>query len=351
MARTSMIIIFLALCINVSAQTPSSDTSAQAYEFDWRLQFSGVADNREYFNSVTTPQTILGARFGATAGLTIDQAHHIRFGGTVMQEYGSEFGFDKATPYAYYYYDGMPSEFVFGIFPRKMLSTYPRALLTDTLYFYRPQVEGALFRLKGAFGEQSLWLDWTSRQTDTNRETFLFGFDGTLVYKSLFMRHTFLYYHFAGPAVRIPGDHVRDNGGGSLAAGVTMQKLWLFDTLQVAMGGLGSYDRTRGVTDWQSSAGATALLYMSAPRFSLRYEHYWGESHKLDWGDRFFKAKQYGRLDMGVIPILHRNITARFIYSLHIIESKLDHQQAFFVSADIGGKLAGWSSKHNSSEE
>ncbi len=329
-------ILICALSISGVTGAQPGDTDRIAGQFFWAARFDGVADNREYFNAVTIPQSILGARLSGTLGWQFEQVHTVRFGGSLIQEYGSEFAVDKAIPLAWYSLNARRSHFVFGIFPRTMLGTYPRALLNDTLLFYRPQVEGALFRVRGPWGDQAGWLDWTSRQTDANRETFLCGFEGVVRYRRLFVRNAFIYYHFAGPRIRIPNDHVRDNGGATLAAGVTLENFWRFDTVQTALGGLGSYDRTRGVTDWLTAKGGTALFYASAPRFSIRYEQYFGDPHKLDWGDGFFKASRYGRVDMGVVPILHKSVTGRFIYSLHLIDNHIDHQQAFYLTAELG---------------
>jgi hypothetical protein len=339
MIRIAALLVVSIIAAAGAANNAAIDSAAQL-SWRWRLRFNGFADNREYFNPITEPQTILGAHLGGGVELRVADAHTVHLGGVLLQEFGSRHGIDRATPFAYYQHDGHLSRFVFGIFPRTLLGAYPRALLNDTLAYYRPGLEGALYRIRGAWGEQTAWLDWTSRQTDTRRETFLCGFDGVARYRFLFVRHAFCYYHFAGPRIRIPGDHVRDNGGGTIEAGVVFRDWRPLDSACVALGGLGSYDRTRGVSGWQTATGATATLEAASRWFVLRCLIYAGDAHTIDWGDAFYRAPRYARIDLGVTPIATARVTGRFDYSFHLTDNRLDHQQAFRIDASFGGRFS-----------
>src|SRR5690606_5363606 len=104
-----------------------------------------------------------------------------------------------------------------GLFPRHgLLDTYPRAVLNDTLLYYRPNVEGMLLRYENSKVMQQVWIDWTSRQTAENKEQFLAGISGEVRFRWFFFTHHVMMWHDAGTAVKGENDNVRDNAAATI---------------------------------------------------------------------------------------------------------------------------------------
>jgi len=152
--------------------------SVNGQQFEWQAGFDGFLDNREFHNSFQEPQTMFGSRFSIELGGSINKEHRFRGGFNYLYEFGGPPDAWKPNPVLYYQYDKKPFTFFMGAFPRRRIINFPLALLTDTLNYYRPNVEGVYLDVKGDWGYQDVFLDWTSRQTDTEFEQFMFGLSG-----------------------------------------------------------------------------------------------------------------------------------------------------------------------------
>lgn len=310
---------------------------AQQRQFEYVLPFFGFADNREYTNTVHPPQTIFGARISPEVGFLLDSAHRLRVGLHLTKEFGSEENAYLHNPIMYYQYVKRKVDFYMGFFPRAgLLDQYPLPLLNDTLRYFRPNVEGIYLKLKVARGYQTAWIDWTSRQTDTNRETFLTGTSGRQTIGNFFFDNYFVLYHYAGPAEPIPDDHIRDNAGLMLRLGIDLSKKTFFDSLSLNVSWLGSFDRLRNVYDWQTPSGFQYGFFIQKKNFYCNTFLYTGEGQSIAYGDSFYKAPVYGRADFGYEFIKQKAVQIRFVFSLHYIEEKLDNQQLLtvFISTD-----------------
>ncbi len=319
--------IFVAFLFLLALQS-----NAQQREFEYYIPFFGFADNREYTNTVHPPQTIFGARISPEVGFLLDSTHRFRVGLTLTKEFGSEQSTYLHNPVLYYQYVKPDVDFYMGFFPRiGLLDQYPLPLLNDTLRYYRPNVEGIFLRLKVGRGYQAAWIDWTSRQTDTERETFLTGFSGRQTMGKFFLDNYFVLYHYAGPAVPIPGDHIRDNAGLMLRFGVDLSRKVFFDSLSLNVSWLASFDRLRNVYDWQTPTGLQYGVFIQKKNFYCNALLYSGEEQSIAYGDSFYKAPLYGRADFGYEFLKKESVQVRFVFSLHYIEEKLDNQQLLTV--------------------
>lgn len=323
-----LVILFGSLAFTATAQT-----------FEGNINLHTFADNREYMNSNRFSQTIFGARLSPELGLLIDSVHRIRIGFNALHEFGSSDFTRAIDPVIYYQYQDKRWDFYMGVFPRlNVLDDYPRAIFKDTLAYYRPNVEGMLVKLNTRSGHEKVWIDWTSRQTDLDRETFLFGFSGYYKKGLFFTSHHAMMFHNAGPGISIPGDHIQDNGAASLKLGVDLSELTALDSLTFNTGGLMSFERTRSVSDWETPAGLLFEMHAGYKRFGLTSSLYLGEGHNLIYGDQFYTAKEYNRTDLSFTPIRNKRIEGKFTLSLHFLEGEVDNQQAFSLRYNIGGR-------------
>lgn len=315
-----------------------------AFGQDVDIHFNGSIffDNREYKEFPERSRTYSGTRLALDVGLNLDSANHFVAGINALHEFGGNPFFRRVNPVAYFKHNGKNWLFYGGMFPREnLLTDYPRAMLNDTLRYFRPNVEGLLTRFSSSHVTETVWIDWVSRQTNVDREQFLFGFSGK--YKPalkgpLYLAHYFFLLHDAGPAVPIPNDHIADNGAAQVKLGLDLSHKTILDSLSFEAGGMLSLERVRGVDGFQKPAGFVANAYLSYKRFALFDEFYTGDGHNIVFGDSYYQRKTYNRLDIIYTPFLFKGISGQFILSLHNTPGYFSNQEAFRLSYDLGRK-------------
>ncbi len=314
------------------------ETTLFCQEITWKAGFNSFFDNREYFNNYINPQSILGARTYAEGGLAIDKYSEFSVGVDFMYEFGAKVKTDYIQPILYYHFNNDPFEVYMGAFQRKGLFELPYVLQTDTFQYYRPNAEGIFLKAEKSWFYQELWLDWTSRQTDTVRETFLIGGTGKIWKNSLFARYDFIMYHFAGPAISIPNDHIRDNGGFDIVAGLDLSDKTFFDTLTISTGLTMSYDRLRNVYDLDLRFGSLSEIFLLYKGLGLKNTVYFGDGQVQMVGDGMYSAKFYDRLDFIWNVFRVSKVKAQVQFSLHFLPETLDTSQKFAIYLDLNGR-------------
>lgn len=321
-----LILFFVMLCSTTRAQ-----------QLEWDLNFHGFADNREYAKSGRYPQTIFGARIAPEIGLSVDSIHRLRAGANYLHEFGAK-PVGELTPTVYYNYQQYGFNFYIGMFPRYgLLDDYPRAILNDTLLYYRPNVEGMLLRYANDALFQQVWIDWTSRQTDTDREQFMVGLSGKVHTNLLYFAHHVMLWHNAGPKVKVAGDQVRDNGAAMARIGINLSEQTFLDSLDINMGGIIGYDRLRGSYGWRTATGFITGLHAAYRNFFIDNTFFAGEPLDIPYGDRFYTAERYDRLELGWTPLRYKGLEGKFIASFHFTPGAVDNQQQFLLRYHIGG--------------
>ncbi len=323
---TIIILIFSFYCL----------TSGQ--NFVWDAGFNGFFDNREYFNDFIEPQTIFGSRLFADAGFEVNDNNRFKAGFNYLYEFGSKGDLIPADITVFYNGFKKHIDFYIGAFPRFRLINHPFILLTDTLEYFRPNIEGMYLGFKTGWGYHNIWIDWTSRQTDIKRETFLIGGEGMLKKGIFLYQHNFIMYHFAGPAEPIPDDHIRDNGGLTTSLGVDLSSKMFFDSLVVKSGIALSYDRIRHEYDFKYPIGSINDLLIIYKQFGVQGTYYYGEQQVLLYGDGFYKSKNYGRIDLFYKSSNSKLINGKLQFSFHIIPGNIDYSQSFAIYLNLEGK-------------
>jgi hypothetical protein len=305
----------------------------------------GFMDNREYKDFVSRSRTYSGARTALDFGLNIDSLNSFVVGANAIHEFGAIPYFLKVDPVAYYKFNNKNWQFNIGEFPRAgLVDNYPRALLNDTLQYYRPNVEGMFLRYisnNKSFTE-SLWIDWVSRQTDTQREEFLFGLQGKYKpnpYGPFYISHYFLLLHDAGAAILTPDDHIMDNGGAQVRLGVDFSHKTFLDSLSVEAGIMTSLERTRGVDQLQTPKGFVASAYLSYWRLAIFNEFYAGQGSHILYGDSFYEKKFYNRTDFIITPFVASRLKGQFVFTMHKTPGFTSNQEAFRLTYDLGRRV------------
>ncbi len=306
--------------------------------FEWKAGFHGFFDNREYFNEYTDHQTIFGSRFSVEAGFAINDHNKFKAGFNYLYEFGSKG--DLIAPDITMYYNGQSKHinFFIGAFPRYGLINHPLILLKDTLEYFRPNIEGMFLGYKTNLFYHNIWIDWTSRQTDIKRETFLIGGEGMLSKGIFFYRHNFVMYHFAKPAIPLPEDRIRDNGGLTASLGADLSSRLYFDSLAITSGIAVSYDRIRSIYDFNFPVGWLNNIRIIHKGFGINGLYYRGDSQTLLYGEGFYKSKSYGRVDLFYERNNSNLIRGKLQFSLHFIPGKINSSQSFVIYLNLDGK-------------
>lgn len=307
----------------------------QTFEYD--VLFEGIGDNREYFSEIATPQTILGTRGAFETGLVIDE-HSLKIGASKLYEFGSALNDQPTKLVLYYQFKNNNKEFVMGSFERRERLNFPLAMLSDTLLYYRPLIEGLFTSLNWDWGTQDIFVDWTKRQTDSIRENFTVGFAGKLGKNRLFIDHYFILYHDAKPRIQTPDAHIKDYMGFAIMAGLNSK-----DGANISgytkLGILSSYYRERNVTNGFIIGNSFyAELYRKRKNLAIKATLSTGASHIFAQGDRFYNAKDYLRTDLIWYFINHENVKGIFNYSFHLLNwNDIDQQQQLSIIYKFGG--------------
>lgn len=301
----------------------------------WVANYHGFLDNREYYNSVQMPKTYIGSDFATTAIFQIAPSHEIAFGMNYIYELGSRFDAHPLKIVMNYRYNREPFGFQVGVFPRRDLLRYPLALLTDTLDYFRPNIEGFYLDFSGKRIFENFWLDWVSRQGEHTREVFMTGFSGNLTIGDFSLSHCAVINHFALSSPSPADEHIRDNMAALLKIGWQSVNIGFLDSLQISSGVLMSADRSRHVSDWYSARGWYSEIQASRGRFAVTGTFYRGERQKILFGDRFFGSRSYARADFLVHAIQTPSVQTDCSLGLHFIEGRLDFSQTLTVRADF----------------
>jgi hypothetical protein len=308
------------------------------------MHFNGLGwlDNREYKAFIPRSRTYSGTRTELDLGLHVDSANTFIVGTNAIHEFGAQPYFLNAVPIAYYHFKSSKWLFNAGEFPREgLIDDYPRAMLNDTLMYYRPNVEGLLARYSVNHFWQNGWIDWVSRQTDTQREEFLFGTEGkwTPGNGTFYIRDYFLEEHDAGAAILLPTDHIFDNVALEIRFGLNLTGKTFLDSLSFEAGNLSSALRERGVDGWQASNGFVFSAYAQYHRFGLLEEFYAGQGGIIYYGDSYYTKPLYNRIDISWTPFLSGHVKGQFIASFHFSPGQFnDNQEVFRVTYDLGRK-------------
>ncbi len=308
------------------------------------VHFNGFAflDDHEYDALIPLRQTMSGTRTEFDIGFIPDSLNRFVVGVNALHEFGGVPFYRQVDPVAYYSFNNGTWLVNGGEFPREgLLTQYPRALLNDTLLYYRPNVQGLLFRNQGRLGYETIWMDWLSRQTATQRNQWLAGFLGKLMpfgSNVFYVSNYFMLMHDAGTKPLTPDAPIEDNGGTQIRLGLNLSnKQTLLDSLSFEAGVMGSGHRIRGEFNFMYSKGVVASVFARYKWFSVFDEFYKGQPNYIIYGDPFYSKTIYNRLDLTYTPIVFNRLKCSIMFSFHQSPAHLgDMSEVFHAVYDIG---------------
>jgi hypothetical protein len=322
--------------------------SGFSQEILYKAGLHNFFDNNEFDNCpVGTSQTMAGVHFVPQIGMGWDTIHRIFVGADAMHEYGSATAIGYSDPIAYYELDKKPFRFYMGAFPRRtVLDKYPRFFFQDSVINYRPVMNGFFWEYSSEKGSyMNIWLDWTSRQTKTKRETFFMGWSGRYNKNIFYGQHFGYMYHFAGNMN--PDDHtfVHDNGRLWTALGMDLSSKTPLDELDINAGWAAGLEQDRSTNQgWHWTQGLMSQIKIEYQGVGILNTLYRGASQdkyydefqsQLYWGDRLYRSTSYDRVDGYLYFLKTYNVTLKFIFSLHFVGSGMFTEQQLYATFDL----------------
>jgi len=300
------------------------------------LGFDHILDNREYFTEYGVHQTIFGARINPGAEFGFDSVHSVRVGFNYMYEFGGELLGVKPQLDLYYSYHNEHLSAKFGSFPRRDVMEYPLFLLTDSLEYYRPNMEGASICYEWNWGMVHGWVDWMGRESVDTREAIHAGLDAMIRLRMFYLSATGTRFHLA--RTTDPGDvnQIRDDGSIMALAGMDLSGSLFLDRLDVASGMATTYMQQRPAPYYQWFYGWYSRLDMKYNVFGFRGTYYYGDPSPLMMGDPLYTSGNYGRIDLFVDPFRNPRISSKFAWNIHILPGEgLFHSQQILIQINL----------------
>ncbi|MFD1769073.1 hypothetical protein [Sphingobacterium suaedae] len=321
--------LFLSLCV--------SKTFAQQ-QVGLDIDFFGYIDNREYKSMYTEDKTILGTLLSPQLFFAIDSNHRIVGGIQYNQDFGKHMeNHDRVLPIAYYSFRNANFDFALGHMPRyDRLKDVPKIVLSDTLFYDRPNVQGLYFAYQKKSIKQALYIDWLSKQSYSQRERFVIGLSGKFRIGNFFIADDALLYHNALTSNDSIDEHIQDNGIALLRIGTDLSQQTFLDSLTIDAGVAIGFDRMRTEYTLRVSRGFISNIYLGYQSFFLANTFYIGDPQNLPNGDSFYHRDKYNRLDVGWTPLKKGNLEGRFTASFHFAPDQTSNQQAFTLRYRFG---------------
>lgn len=340
-SQDSILVIKDSIPSKILHQTTSGQDFFKKVRFAYYAEFHQFLDNREYKYGYAPSQTMLGGRLNAMVGAKIDSTMGLMAGINYLYEYGDRIDGNIPQVNLFYYFQIPKFTAVLGSFPRRGLLNYPLAILTDSLDNYRPNIDGGYFEVRGKWGFQNLWVDWTGRQRSNVRESFLAGFSGrvNMLKESLFyLDHYFAMYHNANTSLL--DNPVEDNGGYSIMLGTDLTKFTPLSLFSFRAGILGSYDRRRELTDKISfQNGGFAQLNIHYKWVGIEASYYLGDKLITYYGDKMYGSGNYARINVVGMPFAtfpNKYVDARVVWGVQFVNGRFQNDQMLTLVVHVG---------------
>lgn len=179
MKRITLFILLTVASIAAWAEpagVPAGADSARVrflYDVELMVRF----DNHESHSALEPSSTLFGTRLTPTIGVgytdSVVGSHRLMAGVSYIQPFGSTWRQAKVQPTVYYQYAQRGFRANFGFVPYSTLyDELPDYLMSDSMRFVYPNIQGILLQYGDARGHVELFCDWRGLMSDTVREAF-----------------------------------------------------------------------------------------------------------------------------------------------------------------------------------
>ena len=316
--------------------------AARPVQLLYDVDFTTYFDNREYHAPYQIPQTILNFRLSPQIGVRLlDRAggrHELAAGVSYTQRLGGDWRDVQFDPVAWYHFNYRGFDAGMGAIPyTKRIMPMPEWLMYDSLTYFHPNIQGALFQYSDKRGFVEFMCDWRGAQTEERREMFRIVLDGRYQYRWLQVGGLAHMNHKAGFAKTY--EHVTDDMHLHAFAGADLTDYTPFDSLSVRAGYIFGFQQDRGKHDTFLNHGLIVELYACWWFLGLKNTFYYGDNlqplrprnENSGLGDPFYQSRIYNRTD--IFAYLYRSSFVNFYFSwnMHYDGISLQHQQQMIV--------------------
>lgn len=322
-----------------------------AQNFLWDLDFYSFFDNREYKAPYQNDQTFFGTRLSPEIGIGLKDHHQFKIGVSWLSEFGSEIKDSKVDMTVYYRYNSDKIKASFGSFPRRQLiQEFPAAMMYDSLLYFCPNINGALFQHISSKGHVEAYIDWKSKQTDLKREVFSIATNGQYHWGYGFAGWFVTLNHFARTNNPEDDTRVMDNIMANPFVGVDLSSLLFLNSFKLKTGMLVSANRDRGDNIWHRPAGFLGELTAEWRFLGLQNTLYVGGNQltfykqfgaALHNGDPFYQADLYNRLDLYGYFWRNKHVACKASVNFHFAGGKMQTQQQLLVRFNFDQSIIG----------
>lgn len=239
----------------------------------------GFFDNQEFSNPNRKSQTMDGFWINPNISVKWDKNHTLRLGYGARTNWGDSKTLQDGTITLYYKYTTPKGAFTIGSFPRQnLLTNFPTALISDSVRYYDPNIEGILVQYHNKNKYAEAFLDWTGCRSRKVNEQFMTGIAAKLNMKRANIGIQGYYYHYALTEGNISKSNVIDYAICNTYAEYDFSKILSADSLTIQGGLLLGVERNRtNIKQWWLTPGFLNEIFVIVGRLNIKNTFYYGK--------------------------------------------------------------------------
>lgn len=357
---TLLALLSISICVLAQEFLPPQPRSAQnsSVKLLYNVDFLFFFDNREYDRcpQYQRSQTLFGARLSPEIGVGIFDSitgnHRIMAGCSYIQPIGANYKDAKVLPTLYYQFNKRGFGVHLGMFPfTKMIEDMPDYLQYDSIVYFHPNVQGALFNYQDRRGFVELMADWRGMWSKDTRESFRVALNGRYSYKWFFVGGRAMMNHLAcySPESENPPVGVCDDLMGSVYFGFDMGKrvgVTPLDSFTIRANYILSFENDRAASKRSMPQGGLLEIFLRWKWIGFRNVTYYGQPQLplypdyhalLNQGDPFYQAKFYNRSDLFFYIYNNSFVNVFASANFHVADGTFTTQQQVVAQFSLDG--------------
>lgn len=332
-------------------------------KFLYNVDFLFFFDNREYDRSpYQRSQTLFGARLSPEIGVGIADStigdHRLMAGCSYIQPIGADYKNAKVLPTLYYQYRKKGFGAHLGLLPfTKMIEDFPDYLMYDSIAYFHPNIQGALFNYRDRRGFVELMCDWRGMWSETTREAFRVTLNGRYEHKWFFVGGRAMMNHLACYSPEYKGEQpgVCDDLLGSIYVGFDIGKVIPLDSFVVRANYIVAIQNDRKDKLHYMPQGGLLEIFLRWRWIGFRNVTYYGDPQMplypkyhslLNQGDPFYQAGFYNRSDIFFYIFNNSFVNCFASANFHYADGVFVTQQQIVAQFSLDGVWGFRTNKH-----
>ncbi len=329
-------------------------------KFLYNVDFMFFFDNKEHSRSqYVNSQTLCGARLSPEIGVGISDSvvgdHRLMAGCSYIQPIGTDFKRAQVLPTIYYQFKKWGLGVHLGMLPfTKMIEEFPDYLMFDSISYFHPNIQGALFNYRDKRGFVEFMCDWRGMWSKDTREAFRVTLNGRYEHKWFFVGGRAMMNHLAcyAPDTIKRNDGVCDDLLGSVYVGFDIGKVTPLDSFVIRANYIISLQQDREAGFRSIPQGGLLEIFLRWRMIGFRNVTYYGGSlmplypqyHSLlNQGDPLYQAKFYNRTDVFLYVYNSSFVNCFVSANFHVADGVFTTSQQVVAQFSLDGI---WDYKH-----